>query len=228
MTHTELVEIAKQWLIHRGCSVVITEMSACSEEPDAIGWLRGKSILIECKASISDFRKDAEKTFRKYPEDGLGIDRFYMVPEQIAKQILNEIQYTNWGLIQVGEKGTKIIKESAEHISTKVSEIHLLIAAIRSIGKTAPQGIAVRYYKIESNVNRATLGVKINEQETGKDYSEKRKLIRQQEKEARAEYPTILTCGCGNKVPIRFMHRCYYCKQWFCEDCADEHFRSKN
>lgn len=160
MTHNELVDIGKQWLINKGCSVVITEMCGAIEEPDAIGWIHGKSILIECKTSIKDFRQDADKIFRRQAEHALGIKRYFMVPDSLSQKIFEEMKNTDWGLIRVNGAGTRVVKESADHTTTRISEINLLLSAIRSIGKTAPKGISVRYYEIESKVNRATLGVK--------------------------------------------------------------------
>lgn len=42
--------------------------------------------------------------------------------------------------------------------------------------------------------------------------------------EAKSENHPIITCGCGARVPLRFMYRCYYCFEYFCESCAPMHF----
>jgi len=80
MTHDDLVEIARNWLWnakkgpegtgwkHVPCKVVLTELVSGMEIPDAIGWHSGRSILIECKTSVSDFKADAKKLFRYAPE----------------------------------------------------------------------------------------------------------------------------------------------------------------
>lgn len=73
MTHDELVERALQWLASRRCAPIFNNCASCSEIPDAIGWSssykhRG-SLVIECKASRSDFYADKKKRFRwKQPE----------------------------------------------------------------------------------------------------------------------------------------------------------------
>lgn len=66
MTHEELVQRAVRWLSGtRRCNPVYAGNASCSEIPDAIGWSscwkwKG-STVIECKASLSDFRADAKK-----------------------------------------------------------------------------------------------------------------------------------------------------------------------
>lgn len=39
-----------------------------------------------------------------------------------------------------------------------------------------------------------------------------------------AKGPQMLPCECGRDLPIRFMFRCFYCRLWFCEACAEIHF----
>jgi hypothetical protein len=70
--HSELVKKAKQWL--RGtkrCYPVFSESTSCRESPDAIGWNSRGSIVVECKTSVIDFRRDRNKYvgFRN-PRDG--------------------------------------------------------------------------------------------------------------------------------------------------------------
>ena len=33
-----------------------------------------------------------------------------------------------------------------------------------------------------------------------------------------------LTCPCGRERALVKMYRCLYCKVWFCEQCAEDHF----
>ncbi|HEX9959843.1 MAG TPA: hypothetical protein VGB00_02855, partial [Pyrinomonadaceae bacterium] len=80
-THAELVAIAREWLKTHHCSVVVSEItSAASEQPDAIGWRGGNSILIECKVSRSDFLADRKKSFREHLEMGMGDYRYFLAP----------------------------------------------------------------------------------------------------------------------------------------------------
>lgn len=105
MEHQELVSIAEQWLIRKGCSVTLREYRApmVKEQPDAIGWRHGMSILIECKTSIEDFKADRKKSFRKHPRMGMGSYRFFLVPNSVLSLKL-ELPY-GWGLLTVSPSG---------------------------------------------------------------------------------------------------------------------------
>ena len=35
---------------------------------------------------------------------------------------------------------------------------------------------------------------------------------------------TPIKCGCGDSIPLRFMQKCYYCEEYFCNVCACKHF----
>lgn len=106
-THKDLIPIAYQWVLRRSpCGVAFKELNTHAgngEYPDVIGfgsW--GNSVLIEVKASRSDFLADKKKAFRKCPEQGMGRYRFYMCPDGLIKpQELPE----RWGLIYVSSKG---------------------------------------------------------------------------------------------------------------------------
>lgn len=106
-THAGLVKRARTYLKHEcGCGVVLTELvalHAVGEVPDAIGWCVDMqlSILIECKTSRSDFRRDLNKLHRAMPHYGVGVYRFYMAPEGVipAGQLPE-----GWGLIEVNSR----------------------------------------------------------------------------------------------------------------------------
>ena len=123
-THADLVTVAAEWLwksckLPTGqasgsatyrvrCAVVITEMGSNAwEEPDAIGWTSGSSILVECKASRSDFRSDAAKPYRRNPETGMGEFRYYLTPKGLLD--LDEIP-PRWGLIEYDGKLVRMRK----------------------------------------------------------------------------------------------------------------------
>ena len=71
--HGSLVNVAAKWLSKEGqCRPVLTEWDCrkgsrndarmfSPEEPDAIGWNHGESIVVECKASLNDLKHDKEK-----------------------------------------------------------------------------------------------------------------------------------------------------------------------
>lgn len=110
-THSDLVILAINWLKGtRRCGSVLAELSSVRREiPDAIGWAaRGASILVECKASRSDFLKDALKPFRT-SNTGMGRERWFMVLPGVVKD-LEEVP-AGWGVLEV--HGNKIRKLKA-------------------------------------------------------------------------------------------------------------------
>lgn len=34
----------------------------------------------------------------------------------------------------------------------------------------------------------------------------------------------FMRCACRMKLNLQDSYRCLYCKEWFCETCAEEHF----
>lgn len=103
--HKKLVDAAYRWVLKNGsCGVAFKELKTLSsyEEPDVIGFgAWGHSVLIECKASRSDFFADRKKSFRKDPSKGMGTRRFYCCPTGLLKK---EDLPEGWGLIYVNEK----------------------------------------------------------------------------------------------------------------------------
>jgi hypothetical protein len=85
LTHAELVALAARWLHGtRKCCLVATERTAFKvfEYPDAIGWMPdGKSILVECKTSLSDFYADQRKASRRGLMDAMGRERWYLTED---------------------------------------------------------------------------------------------------------------------------------------------------
>ena len=122
MTHDELVQRAAKWLRNSAkvpyhhnpdkrqdahCRTVLTEQCGGSEIPDAIGWFHGSgSILIECKASRSDFLADRKKPHRRYGFS-LGDYRYYMSPRNLLKK--EEIP-DGWGLLEATPHKTFVTK----------------------------------------------------------------------------------------------------------------------
>lgn len=102
-THDQLVERAEKWLNSVGCKVVIRDpfRSYNKEQPDAIGWRSGVSILVECKVTRWDFLADKYKSFRCRPDEGMGDWRVYFAPKGIIKP--DEIG-DKWSLVEVTEK----------------------------------------------------------------------------------------------------------------------------
>ena len=109
--HWELCQVAKRWLLNTvGCSFAFSELKAfTTEEPDAIGWkYSGKeSYLIEVKVSRNDFHADKKKSFRKYPEQGMGKFRYYMTPPKLLT--VDDLP-AGWGLLEVqGKNRVRVI-----------------------------------------------------------------------------------------------------------------------
>jgi len=158
-SHDELVKKARKWLWAQGCAVVITEMAGGSQEPDAIGFHPSYSMLIECKASRSDFLNDKNKCYRR-AEKSMGDKRCYLAPtDMIDPAELPE----KWGLLEPWGNGLKIIEEANYFIDKESrSETALIISAMRRIEGMMPKGTSVRSYYYETK-NRATLGIRKEE-----------------------------------------------------------------
>lgn len=143
MTHSELCFIASKWLkntLH--CRCVLTEPKAYTlygEQPDAIGWVGGRCILVECKTSYSDFKADLKKPFRDkfLSSNVLGNWRFYLTIPGIIP--LEEIPQ-GWGLYELN--GKRIIHKSGAKYSNaaplpwssnKTDEIAILLYYIDAL-----------------------------------------------------------------------------------------------
>lgn len=169
MTHDQLVDQARRWLSSRfgrsyrdprldarpGCPVVITEMTTLNPEtPDVIGWdSEGTPIVVECKASRSDFRADHKKTFRQPGQIALGKLRYYMCP---AGLIVPEQVPTEWGLLWV-EPERVVLKKSASPFFKYDDGKRLLISALRRV-RVDDTRVSVKVYTTNPNA-RATLTV---------------------------------------------------------------------
>ena len=143
MNHANLVVRAERWLRNTfHCGVVLTELVAYTtsgETPDAIGWVWGKSILIECKTSRSDFFVDKKKRARRQGAKALGCWRFYLTPPDLI--MIDEIP-EGWGLYEVhgkrikhkgGEKYTNGYPKLPPFKSDRDSEVALLLSALRRL-----------------------------------------------------------------------------------------------
>lgn len=157
MTHAELVKLAASWLTRtQRCSVVITEMATTGEEPDAIGWNRNESVLVECKTSRSDFFTDFGKPHRMMQAYGVGKLRYYLTLPGVIR--MTELPAC-WGLLEV--TGTKIRlarKAEPQPAWNHRQETRMLVSALRRIGTNPPAGTSIKCYTIETR-NRAELHV---------------------------------------------------------------------
>ena len=189
MKHYELVERAAKWLAVR-CPVVITEMTtSAGETPDAIGFSVHRSILIECKTSMADFRRDAKKPSRRrqqlagdapWPDtaasrwwaSALGDKRYYAVPFDIADKVgaVLESEDSAWGLLSPPNDKSIVLRVRREardnhERNTHWREVAMLVSALRRVGgvrgTSGPQ-VYVKLYLITkpNGEPRATMGVK--------------------------------------------------------------------
>lgn len=151
-THAELVDRAGRWLRNSAhtkmdpvtggpcvtrCGVVLTDPPGGSECPDAIGWFNrgGCSILIECKATRSDFLTDKAKWIRRVckqngEKHGLGRFRFYMAPVGVIT--VDDLKQTHWGLLVVVGRTVKTHKLSGEFEHNRFVEFDLLYSGLRA------------------------------------------------------------------------------------------------
>lgn len=153
--HDRLVQVASKWLC-RTCSIVITELvSSAFEAPDALGWQGGRSMLVECKTSLSDFKSDAKKPFRTNPEMGLGVSRYFLTPPNLVT--ISDLPQ-GWGLIEDHGKRIKMLRASDVFRSNRITEVEILLSLVRRIGGSAPPGISIRCYTHQTQC-KATLSV---------------------------------------------------------------------
>lgn len=143
MTHAELVQRAARWLRGKKHSPVLAEMcGAAAENPDAIGWRYGRSTLVECKTSRSDFRRDADKWFRRSDEHAIGRERWYMAPAGVLRA--EEIP-EGWGLLAVHGRSITVQRETVRRDLPPTAasyEILMLSAALRRCELGIPFSLA--------------------------------------------------------------------------------------
>ncbi len=75
--------------------------SLTKEMPDIIGWNSQGSIIVECKTSLYDFKKDSKKPFRVNPDSGMGKFRYYLFTQELYNEISNRELPAGWGIIVV-------------------------------------------------------------------------------------------------------------------------------
>lgn len=111
MTHRQLVDSAYRWLLGpAGCGFAFKELVAINgtgEIPDVLGFKdRAKhTVVVECKASRSDFMADRKKRHRCGDPMfmPMGRYRFYAAPKGMIR--VEELP-ERWGLIEANKRGT--------------------------------------------------------------------------------------------------------------------------
>lgn len=130
MTHDDLVQRAVRWLRNtRKCPVVLAEYtSALPVIPDAIGFWRAHSILVECKVSRADFRADRHKPSHRGGW-GPGRERWYMTPPGLVRP--DEVP-EGWGLLEAHARIVRrIVEPSVRHEDSVRYDMEMLVSAMR-------------------------------------------------------------------------------------------------
>jgi hypothetical protein len=129
--------------------------------PDAIGWKRAcHSVLVECKVTRSDFLADRAKPFRLKPEQGVGCERFYLVPAGLLRA---EDLPQGWGLLEYSGGGIETVHASAKNLRSATGfryEMNLLLASLRRVEvRVEPQSITdfLKWKNRMAEYNRGTL-----------------------------------------------------------------------
>jgi hypothetical protein len=162
MTHAQLVEKAVRWLRHYRCGVVLSEQACVSGEmPDALGWKRAcHSVLVECKVTRADFLADRAKPVRLKPEQGVGCERFYLVPARLLRR---EELPQGWGLLEYQSGKIETTHPSAKNLRSATGfryEMNLLLASLRRVElRVEPQSITdfLKWKNRMAEYNRGTL-----------------------------------------------------------------------
>lgn len=139
--HADLVRLAEGWLWKQNCGVVFRDqfraVTSTGEQPDAIGFRHGVSILVECKASRADYLADRAKPFRRDPALGVGDWRFFLCPPGM---ILEAEMPAGWGLLYalgtrvkpiVGMPGNTGWRTDRPFHGKKDEEAYMLYSALR-------------------------------------------------------------------------------------------------
>jgi len=135
MTHDQLVDRAFRWVLGAGkCDFAFHEFRTfAGEQPDVLGFKECglTSVLIECKASISDVYADKKKIWRRYPACGMGHRRFMFCPPNLIKP---GKQPEGWGLLYCyPKKVRKIVPSAVFKRFSRKKEIILMASALRRV-----------------------------------------------------------------------------------------------
>ena len=150
VSHRTLVKRAGRWLRKtQRCAAVLLEpgYGSTGEIPDAIGWrTNGRSVLVECKASRSDFLSDKAKPFRT--SGGMGAERWYMVPAGMVEP--GEVP-EGWGLLFFHHRSERVVKIAHPPMGSALDERGLRKERALLIGCLANvQCEANGWYRVDS------------------------------------------------------------------------------
>lgn len=133
MTHAELVCCACCWLSskHR-CRPVFAEFQHVysDEMPDAIGWTRRLTHVVECKVSRNDFLADRKKTHVR-AGNSIGHRRWYLTPSKLVRS--DEALLEGHGLLYATSRGIRVVKKAPPRMPSSTAvreEIDILRQAV--------------------------------------------------------------------------------------------------
>lgn len=153
--HDFLVRRAARWAAAQGYPIVVSELSlGYGEEADVLAFKTHQSLLIECKASRSDFLSDRRKPFRREPAMGMGHKRMYFAPEGlIAHDELPE----RWGLVEYLPDGKLRVMGGTYFRERDIQkECDVLMSVLRRVGNGMDRSVSIRAYTYETK-NKAEL-----------------------------------------------------------------------
>lgn len=205
MTHSELCEIAKKWLLRpnsqggHGCHFALSECRSGwdGEMPDSIGFRAAtretESVVVEVKVSRSDFLADAKKPHRADGE-GMGLYRYFMCPDGLIQP--DEVP-ERWGLLWVSAGGRitakrgpvalsrncgmfKAVAADWQHSRDADREIWLLVRAVARIDDPD---------KVKNSINAAQ-----------REQARLAKICNQQAAEIRTLRMANSQVGCGTSI----------------------------
>jgi hypothetical protein len=104
-SHKELVILSSNWVNRVLKFPIVCSELKCNgsrEIPDVLAFRSNSSLIIECKTSLSDFRKDFSKPERNGSRIGVGNYRLYCAP--VGLITIDRIP-ESWGLLEIDHKG---------------------------------------------------------------------------------------------------------------------------
>lgn len=154
MTHLELTKRAKRWLKNTvRCGVVLVEHSGLGDVPDAIGYKRHQSILVECKTSRADFYADLKKPSRASYEVRPAFHCYYLCePDVIPIEKLPR----GWGLLHADPRWIRTIVTAEPDVDDRTlgQMCHELSRLYLELRRYQAQGI--RYETVNDPSKRRT------------------------------------------------------------------------
>ncbi|QNJ59170.1 coil containing protein [Vibrio phage vB_ValS_PJ32] len=181
--HSKLCEIGRKWALRAPSSkggnmhLSFTEIGCQSvkENPDVFALhSSGETIILEAKASRSDFLADKKKPFRANPDTGMGDFRYYICPKEVIKE--EDLSGTKWGLIWVSPGGKctvvrghvlnrniRLREENDQRwrcVKNKEAENDLILSLLIRIGFNADISGLVEAIKSEAKYNAGLMNAK--------------------------------------------------------------------